>query len=35
MGSAEMQGKLWGKAVADYAEINEGFRPGTLFLDAG
>jgi SAM-dependent methyltransferase len=24
MGSAEMQGKLWGVAVADYAEINEG-----------
>ena len=25
MGSAEMQGKLWGAAVADYAEISEGF----------
>ena len=25
MGSAEKQGKLWGVAVADYAEINEGF----------
>jgi len=25
MGSAEKQGKLWGAAVADYAEINEGF----------
>ena len=24
MGSAEIQGKLWGAAVADYAEINEG-----------
>jgi SAM-dependent methyltransferase len=25
MGSAEAQGKLWGAAVADYAEVNEGF----------
>jgi SAM-dependent methyltransferase len=25
MGSAEMQGKLWGAAAADFAEINEGF----------
>ena len=25
MGSAEIQGKLWGATVADYAEINEGF----------
>lgn len=25
MGSAEIQGKLWGVAATDYAEINEGF----------
>ncbi len=25
MGSAEIQGKLWGAAVADYADVSEGF----------